>query len=66
MCRVGDHWHSYGGVCNEYHGPNRATTEELARDACLAWADGDNDKMQIRLLGLFLHLYGRAPEVKSI
>jgi hypothetical protein len=43
--------------------PNPVTVEELARDACLAWADGDNDKMQAALLGLFLHLYGRAPAI---
>jgi hypothetical protein len=37
------------------------TLEELARDATNAWALGDNDAMQAALLGLFLHLWGRAP-----
>ena len=44
--------------------PNPVTVEELARQACLAWADGDDDEMQDALLGLFLHLFGRAPEVR--
>lgn len=45
------------------HLPNPVTTEELAREACLAWADGDNDKTHATLFGLFLHLYGKAPSI---
>lgn len=41
--------------------PNPVTLEELARDACLAWAAGNNDEMQAALLALFLHLYDKPP-----
>ena len=34
-----------------------ATAQEVA----LAWGDGNNDKMQVALLDLFLLLYGQAP-----
>lgn len=27
MCRAADHWHEYGGVCNEYHGKSREELE---------------------------------------
>jgi len=27
MCRAADHWHEYGGVCNEHHGKSREELE---------------------------------------
>lgn len=32
-----------------------------AQEVALAWGDGNNDKMQVALLDLFLLLYGQAP-----
>jgi hypothetical protein len=37
-----------------------------AQAVALAWGDGDNDKMQVALLDLFLNLYGQAPRRNAL